>query len=128
MSIGVCLPKLLRKIKIKENSYHVLCLRMVMKLKKGIFRDPQSGVHFSSQQAYILKELSYTNLTSIGLLQKQNGFDKRGRSVHFFEILCPDIEITVQCSMEKHNSCYSAYLAMQRKIIANKNFEHNLSN
>ncbi len=32
---------------------------------------------------YILKELSYTNLTSIGLLQKQNGFDKMDRSVHF---------------------------------------------
>ncbi len=32
---------------------------------------------------HILKELSYTNLTSIGLLQKQNRFDKIGRSVHF---------------------------------------------
>ncbi len=44
------------------------------------------GVHFSPQLLillYILKELSYTNLTSIGLLQKQNGFDKMGRSVHF---------------------------------------------
>ncbi len=29
--------------------------------------------------------------------------------------------------MEEHNSCYSAYLSRQRKIIASGNFEHKLS-
>ncbi len=47
-----------------------------------------SRVHFSSHiliLLYILKELSYTNLTCIGLLQKQNSFDKIGRSVQFLK-------------------------------------------
>ncbi len=47
---------------------------------------PRSGVHFSPHiliLLHILKELSYTNLTSIGLLQKHNSFDKIERSVHF---------------------------------------------
>ncbi len=46
-----------------------------------------AGVHFSSHiliLLYILQELSYTNLTSIGHLQKQNGFDKIDRSVQVF--------------------------------------------
>ena len=53
---------------------------------KGYSEILWAGVHFSQHiliLLYILKELSYTNLTSIGFLQKQNGFDKIGRSVHF---------------------------------------------
>ncbi len=47
-------------------------------------------VHFSLQIQilfHILKELSYTNLTSIGLLQKHNSFDK----IAFLTFWCPGI-------------------------------------
>ncbi len=86
-----------------------------------------SGAHFSSHiliLLYILKELSYTNLTSIGLLRKQNGFDKIGRSVHFL------------ISMSGHRNYSTVFngdwrsiihVIPQRKIIANRNFEHKLS-
>ncbi len=52
---------------------------------KKIFRDTliRSTLFSTHFIVYILKELSYTNFTSIGLLQKQNGFVKIGRSVHF---------------------------------------------
>ena len=53
---------------------------------KGIFRDPliRSTLFFTILiLLYILKELSFSNLTSIGFLQKQNILDKTGRPVHF---------------------------------------------
>ncbi len=58
-------------------------------LLKGYSEILWSGVQFSSHiliLLYILKELPYTNLTSIGLFQKQNGFDKIGRFVHFLNL------------------------------------------
>ncbi len=45
--------------------------------------DPECTFLHTDFLLYILKEPPYTNLTLIGLLQKQNGFDKIGRSVHF---------------------------------------------
>ena len=61
-------------------------------------------VHFSHHILIFLhkKELSYSNITSQRLLQKQSSFDKID--------LCAS-EIAIQYSLEKHNSCYPAYLA-----------------
>ncbi len=69
---------------------------------KGIFRDPMIQSRLFSTHiwfiAYSERTLPYINLTSVGLLQKQNSFDKVGRSFHFhFWISDAEaLEITVQ--------------------------------
>ena len=75
----------------KANLRIIICFERV----KGIFRDPLiRSVLFSYTYRFILnihKELSYTNLTSQGLLQKQSRFDKVGKSFTFFNLWFPCI-------------------------------------
>ena len=90
------------------------CLRWELAVLVGvlflIFRDPLMwSTLFSYTVVHILiflhiqKELSYTNLISRGLLQKQSSFDEIGKSLRF---LISDVwtsEITVQYAM--YNLC-----------------------
>ncbi len=54
---------------------------------------------------HIQKALSYTNLTSQGLLQKRSTFYKIAKSLYFLISDARASEIT-EYSMEKYNSCY----------------------
>ncbi len=98
---------------------------------KGYSENLWAGVHFFPHiliLLYILKELSYTNLTSIGLLQKQNGFDKIDRSVQVFNfyVLKKKVQYSIQWRSKIHIILFR--ISRQCKIIANRNFEPELSN
>ena len=93
----------------------VMVIKKVNQNFKGIFRDPliQSTL-FSTHLIllHIQKELSlYTNLTSIGFLQKQPSFDKIGRSLHFWirnysAVFNGEVQFTL------------SHISHQRKIVA----------
>ncbi len=57
---------------------------------------------------FVLSALQIKNLFTFNCLSQ---VDRRKRIIKTGTLRSPDIETTVQYSMEKHNSCYSAYLA-----------------
>ena len=64
------------------------------KILKGYSEILLSKVHFSQHMMillHILKEPSYSNLTSIGLLQKQNSFYEIRSIFAFLNFWCPGI-------------------------------------